>query len=70
MAKAVRVFECPHCGRRTEAKLVNDVPHDFHEDVYECQQCYQLIRATSTGGFIAAGLTLAALIAMNNAKKS
>ena len=47
MAKMIRVFECPNCGRRTESLLVNDIPHSFDEDCYECQHCGKIIRVPS-----------------------
>ena len=50
MANMIRVFECPNCERRTVSRLVNDVPHSFDEDCYECQHCGQIIRVLSQAG--------------------
>ena len=63
MAKMIRVFECPNCGRRTESRLVNDVPHSFDEDCYECQHCGKIIRVISSTGELIAWGTVAAVIA-------
>jgi len=62
MAKTIQVLECPHCERRSVSRLVNDVPHSFDVDCYECQHCGRIIRVSSlTGNLIAIG-TVAAIL--------
>ena len=63
MPKMTRVFECPSCGRRTVSRLVNDVPHSFDVDCYECQHCGKIIRVSSATGELVAWGAAAAIIA-------
>jgi hypothetical protein len=59
MAAQTKTLECPHCGRRTVARLVNDLA-SFGTNAYQCEHvrdCGKIITETSATGW-------AALIAM------
>ena len=64
MANSMEVLECPHCGRRSESQLANDVPHSFDVDCYVCEHCGKIIRVPSAkSGWLALGIVAAAALA-------
>jgi hypothetical protein len=69
MPQAVKVMQCEYCGRRTVAKLVNDIAGPG-ENCYECQYCFQIHRELSTGGTLLAlgllGLAIASEVQEKN----
>jgi hypothetical protein len=55
MAASTKVMTCPHCGRRTTSRLVNDVA-SFGENAYQCEHirdCGKVITQTSATGWAA-----------------